>query len=105
MSNAQAMIDARAAMEMVATLGGEIVSYRGGNGVVPTTGVLDQGGSFIDVDVTISAPGYLVRLLIEDVGSPHRGDIATDEDGTEWELLEEVAAEDQWTTVWTVQKR
>lgn len=104
MSTASAKNEARAVIAMLASQGGKITSYRGDADDITTTGLFDKEADFLGGDVTVSDDRYVVSLLVEDVGTPHRGDRVTDEDGIEWTLLEEQPGIDQWITDWTVER-
>lgn len=105
MSNASAKNEARAAIAMLAALGDKIVSYRGSAGVITTNGYIEKAADFFGNDVPVADARFIASLLVEDVGEPHKGDRVTDEDGTEWTLLEEIPGDDPWVTDWTVERR
>lgn len=105
MSTATAKAEARAIMVGVASLGNEIVSFRGGAGLVTTIGYIERVDDFFDGDATIVDARYVASLLVADVGEIHRGDRVIDEDGAEWTLLEEQANGDGFVTDWTCEAR
>ena len=104
MSNADSSAHARAVIGPLATLGDKIVSYRGADGDVTTTGYIEEAPDFLGLDVVTFDPRYVATLLVEDVGSPHSGDRVTDEDGAEWTMLDEIDRRAGFTD-WTVERR
>lgn len=103
MSNAAARTFARDTITALADLGDQITTFTGIGGAVDTVGYIDDAPDIFGGEVLTMDPRQVATLLIEDVGSPSRGDTVTDEEGVNWELVEEMDRR-AWVTDWTVQR-
>ena len=105
MSTASAKNEAKACVAMLAELGNKIVSFRGGAGLVATTGFIDRADDLFGDETAMNDARYMATLLVEEVADVHRGDIVTDEDGTEWTLLTELPQGSDFTVDWTCERK
>lgn len=103
MSNTYAKATAREIVVACAELGNKIVSFTGGAGLTATTGFIDKTINSIGLDVPVGDRRNVAALLVEDVGTPSRGDTVTDEDGADWTLTEELDHDDAWVAYWSVE--
>lgn len=105
MSNEFARNQARAEISILAKLGAQITHYTGDGGQIDAVGYIDQEQDYAGLDGQTVATRDVVSLLVEEVGSPRRGDHVTDEDGVVWTLIDRVPSSDPLVIDWTVQRR
>ena len=105
MSTLSARNEARAALAALSQLGARVVRYTGDQGDIETVGYIDQEGDYIGIEGQTPEFRNIVSLLVEDVGTPRRGDLVLDEDGIEWSLLDQIPGPDPFVTDWTVERR
>lgn len=105
MSNASDRAHARATVTTLSSLGNKVVAYLGDQGAVETVGYIDQIADYAGVDGQTVETQHAVSLLVEDVGTPRRGDRVTDENGTVWSLLDVQPDDDPQIAVWSVERR
>jgi len=83
---------------------GDAITFSGYAGDVSTYAVIKRDVGITISAVTISAPRIVATLIVDDVGSPYRGDkITRTVDGTSWSLQELVEPTNEHMQTWTIE--
>lgn len=83
---------------------GDAVTYAGSSGDVSTYAVIKRDVGITISAVTVSAPRLVATLIVDDVGSPSRGDTITRTvDGASWLLQELVEPTNEHMQTWTIE--
>lgn len=85
-------------------LAGDAITFTGSAGDVSTYAVIKLDAGITISAVTISAPRLVATLIVDDVGSPSRGDTITRTvDGASWSLQELVEPMNEHMQTWTIE--
>jgi len=86
-------------------LAGDAITFAGSSGDVSTYAVIKRDVGVTISSVTISAPRLVATLIIDDVGSPYRGDTITRTvDGACWSLQELIEPTNEHMQTWTIEE-
>jgi hypothetical protein len=83
---------------------GDAITFAGSSGDISTYAVIKRDVGITISAVTISAPRLVATLIVDDIGSPSRGDTITrTADGMSWSIQELVEPTNEHMQTWTIE--